>query len=102
MAIDTAAKRLSMMNTTLPWRGVMVKPSGTVDAAERAAFMYLYNGIAFGAAAVITDNRTASGRIIMAFDSGDKFRLRAIRTDGSDDLQTIDEGSAMTCMVFRN
>ena len=54
------------------------------------------------AGVTITDNRTAAGRIIRAFDSGDKFRLRTVRTDGSSNLQTIDEGSAMTGVVTQN
>jgi hypothetical protein len=46
MAADSAAKRLAAMNLAAPWRGVAVVPSGTVDASERAAALYLYSGIA--------------------------------------------------------
>ena len=46
------------------------------------------------------DDRTASGRVIIAFTTGDTFRLRVQRTSGSDNLQTVDEGSAMTVEVI--
>ena len=101
MAIDSAQKRFSMQGLALPWRGVKVVPTGTVDAAERAAFIFLYSGIAL-TSITITDNRTAGGRLVMAFDSGDAFRLRLVRTDGASNLQTIDEGSAMTGVVTQN
>ncbi len=48
------------------------------------------------------DKRTVSGRIIMAFEDGDKIRLRVVRTDGSSHLLTVDEGSSMTGTVYRN
>lgn len=48
MAADSAAKRLAAMNLAAPWRGVAVVPSGTADASERAAALYLYGGIAGG------------------------------------------------------
>jgi len=102
MAVDTPQKRFGLMNVSMPWRGISLPLTSGIDADERAVMIFQYGGIAWSAAAVITDNRTASGRIILAITSGDKFRLRAIRTDGSDDLQTIDEGSAMTGVVFRN
>ena len=54
MAIDTAAKRFSMQALLLPWRGVKVVPSGTVTAAERAAFIFLYSGIALAAGLTYT------------------------------------------------
>jgi hypothetical protein len=44
MAIDTAAKRLSAMNTMCPWRGCAVVPSGTVNDSERATVLLLYSG----------------------------------------------------------
>jgi len=53
-------------------------------------------------AITLADNRTAAGRIILAFADGAQFRLRQIRTDGASDLQTINQGSAMTGVVFRN
>lgn len=52
MAADTAIKRLSAMNLTLPWRGPAVIPSGTVDAGERAAALHLYSGVGAAAATV--------------------------------------------------
>ena len=46
------------------------------------------------------DDRTASGHVVIAFTTGDTFRLRVQRTSGSDNLQTVDEGSAMTVEVI--
>ena len=88
-----------MQALLLPWRGVKVVPSGTVTAAERAAFIFLYSGISLSAAVVRVDDRTVMGRVIIAFATGDTFRLRAQRTSGSDDLQTVDEGSSITFSV---
>ena len=99
MAIDTPQKRFSMQALALPWRGVKVVPSGTVTAAERAAFIFLYSGIAFTSVTRV-DDRTASGHVVIAFTTGDTFRLRVQRTSGSDNLQTVDEGSAMTVEVI--
>ncbi len=90
------------MNVSMPWRGTSHPLTSGIDADERAVMIFQYGGIAWSGAVTITDNRTASGRIIVAITSGDKFRLRTIRTDGSDDLQTILQGSAMTGVVFRN
>ncbi len=89
------------MNVSMPWRGTAHPLVSGVDADERAVNIFMYGGIAF-TSATVADGRTTAGRIVMAFSSGDKFRLRAIRTDGSDDLKTISQGSAMTGVVFRN
>ncbi len=45
--------------------------------------------------------RTATGHLVIAFATGDTFRLRCQRTDGSDNLHTVDEGSAITVEVTR-
>ncbi len=76
-------------------------PVATPTAAWR-----INGGIAFAGnpvvAATVTDSRTVSGRVMLAFTDGDQFRLRAIRTEGGSDLQTVDERSAITCVVYRN
>ena len=102
MAVDTRQKRFGLMNVSMPWRGTSHPLTSGIDADERAVMIFQYGGIAWSAAAVITDNRTATGRLIMAFDDGGKWRLVTIRTDGSDDLQTIIQGSALTAVVWRN
>ena len=102
MAVDTRQKRFGLINVSMPWRGTSHPLTSGIDADERAVMIFQYGGISWSAAATITDNRTATGRIIFAFADGAKFRLQTVRTDGSDDLQTIDEGSAMTGVVFRN
>lgn len=90
------------MNVSMPWRGPSHPLTSGIDADERAVMIFQYGGIAWAAAAVITDKRTAAGRIIFAVADGGQTRLRTIRTNGSDDLQTISGGSAMTGVVFRN
>ena len=59
MAADTAQKRYSAYDLTLPWRGPRVVPTGTVDAGARAAAFGLYAGITGGAvvAAVVAQVR---------------------------------------------
>ena len=99
MAIDSPAKRFSMQALLLPWRGVKVVPSGTVTAAERAAFIFLYGGIALTAITRV-DDRTVMGRVIIAFTTGNTIRMRTQRTSGSDDLQTVSGGSAITVEVI--
>lgn len=46
MAVDTAAKRFSMMDFDLPSQPGMGPPDGSVAASDRAALLWLYNGIA--------------------------------------------------------
>ena len=50
MAVDTRAKRLSMLN--FGGGGLLPDPSGTVDAAARATLLNLYSGIALFSPAV--------------------------------------------------
>jgi len=47
MAVDTAAKRLSMLGFG-DIHAFGVTPTGTVDAEARASFLDLYQGIAIG------------------------------------------------------
>jgi len=47
MAIDTAAKRFSMMRLHGGFCAVPL-PDGTIDAGDRIALLYLYSGIAVG------------------------------------------------------
>ena len=88
-----------MQALLLPWRGVKVVPSGTVTAAERAAFIFLYGGIALTAITRV-DDRTVMGRVIVAFNDTDTIRVRRQRTSGSDDLQSVAGGSAITIEVI--
>ena len=100
MAIDTQAKRFSMQALLRPWRGVKVVPSGTVTAAERAAFIFLYGGIAL-TAITRADDRTVMGRVIIALVlETNTLRVRTQQTSGSDDLQTVSGGSAITVEVI--
>ncbi len=50
MAADTALKRYSAMNIGCPWRGILPIPDATTSAADRAVVVFLYSGIAGGAA----------------------------------------------------
>ena len=79
-----------------------VFPVASPTAAWRQNVGLAYAGITLAAAAVATDLRTIAGRVIVAFTSGDKFRLRAVRTQGGSDLQTADNGSAIQVVVYRN
>lgn len=48
MAVDTAAKRLSLVGFGAPWFPMVVIPDGTVDAADRADLLGLYAGLGEG------------------------------------------------------
>jgi len=50
--MDTVSKRFSIMNISCPWRVLLPKPDGTVDAGDRIHFLHYYSGI--GAAAPTT------------------------------------------------
>jgi hypothetical protein len=41
MALDTFAKRFSVMDIGSPWRGIIPIPDGTIEAADRQTFIYL-------------------------------------------------------------
>lgn len=57
----------------------------------------------FAASGVVAtvDNRTVSHLVTILMPAGDAIRMRAVRTDGSDDLQTVDEGSSLNVKVIR-
>jgi hypothetical protein len=61
MAIDTAEKRFSMMGLANPSLTVPV-PTGSVNAAKRAVFLYVYSGIALGGAPLAN---TMTGSLMM-------------------------------------
>lgn len=46
MAIDTAARRFSMLDFDLPFQPGMTPPDNAVIAADRASLLWLYEGIA--------------------------------------------------------
>lgn len=50
MAIDTAARRFSMMDFDLPMQPGMTPPDNAIVAADRSSFLWLYEGIALAAA----------------------------------------------------
>jgi len=103
MAVDSAQKRFSMVMVSIPWRTPYIFTDGVaaIDADERAEAIWQYSGISLATVSV-TDSRTVSGRIIMAFNDGDTFAVRAIRTEGGSALQTIADGSGITAIVYRN
>lgn len=51
MAIDTALKRFSITNLTMPWRGHLVVPDVTFPQGERQASQWQYGGILWSSAA---------------------------------------------------
>ena len=101
MAVDTRQKRFGLINVSMPWRGTSHPLTSGIDADERAVMIFQYGGIAWSSI-TITDSRTVSGRVVVAFTDGDAFRIRAIRTEGSDNLQTIANQSAMQALIYRN
>jgi hypothetical protein len=53
MAVDTSAKRFSMLALDSPYRFTTPVPSGTVSAAARLAFLGKYSGISAAATSVV-------------------------------------------------
>lgn len=53
MALDTAQKRASAMLPMVPFRPILVLPSGTISGAIRQAIALLYSGIAASSSIVI-------------------------------------------------
>lgn len=51
MAIDTAAKRYSMIGFGSPTPRLLPIPDGALSAADRAMLLYLYQGLSLGAVA---------------------------------------------------
>ena len=98
MALDTQQKRMSAAGMGLPWMSA-VFPVASPTEAWRLNVGLVYSGNALSAV-TRADDRTASGHVVIAFTTGDTFRLRVQRTSGSDNLQTVDEGSAMTVEVI--
>ena len=102
MAVDTRQKRFGLMNVSMPWRGTSHPLTSGIDADERAVMIFQYGGIAWSSI-TITDSRTVSGRVIFRFtEDSVTLRIRAIRTEGSDNLQTIANQSAMQALIYRN
>lgn len=52
MAVDTVAKRYSLIGFGSPTPRLLPIPDGTIAAADRAMLLYLYHGIALSAAVV--------------------------------------------------
>ena len=48
MAVDTRNKRLSAIHGSLPWRGMLPTPDGTVVLADRQTLALHYSGILAG------------------------------------------------------
>jgi hypothetical protein len=54
MAIDTANKRSSAINISIPWRGMLPLPDGAIDQADRQHTAFMYAGITASALEQIT------------------------------------------------
>lgn len=55
MAIDTANKRASAIHVSMPWRGMLPLPDGSLNQADRQQTDLMYRGIlASGAPVVVT------------------------------------------------
>ena len=97
MALDSQQKRMSAAGVGRHWMRA-VFPVASPTAAWRQNVGASYAGVTLVSVTRV-DDRTVMGRVIIAFATGDTFRLRAQRTSGSDDLQTVDEGSSITFSV---
>jgi hypothetical protein len=62
MAINTAERRFSIINLTLPWRGINEYPDAGTGSDEREALLYQYSGIAPAAPAIDTGLPLRFGR----------------------------------------
>lgn len=51
MALDTAAKRFSMMGFNNPIYKIVI-PDGSIDQGDRQTYLDLYSGISIGALAI--------------------------------------------------
>src|SRR3990167_6433327 len=59
LALDTALRRASALHGSLPWRGILPLPDGTVGQPDRQVIAFHYSGIAAGdaeAPAELADN----------------------------------------------
>jgi hypothetical protein len=61
MAIDTRAKRASMMQFGHPFIVHMIIPDGTIIQADRQHFLALYAGILVDAPVIVTVRRRVAG-----------------------------------------
>ena len=100
MSMDSQQKRMSAAGAGRPWMR-SVFPVASPTAAWRQNVGLSYAGLTL-AAVTVTDGRTVSGFVAPVLTDGDKFRVRAVRTEGGSDLQTIVNGSAIRVMVYSN
>jgi len=49
MAVDSPLKRMSAINVSCPWRGILPLPDGTVGQPDRQVVPFMYSGITAGA-----------------------------------------------------
>lgn len=87
MAVDTQAKRRSIVNLGCPWRGVLPIPDGTIGQGDRQTLLGLYSGILWQSIsiapseAVIAVASVTGSRLDGANVTGD--RLDGARTGGN-------------------
>jgi hypothetical protein len=81
MALDSAQKRYSAMNTMSPWRGTPALPSGTIGGAIRQAIAFLYSGIVAQAGVTIAFVADLNTRLLIY--------LQAYYTSTNTDLATL-------------
>ena len=73
MALDTASRRASAIHVSLPFRGLLPLPDGTVGAQDRQQTAFMFAGIDAGEAA-------ASAAVIARFARRKGNRMRARKT----------------------
>lgn len=64
MAIDSKAKRLSILNVNLPWHYTLPDPDGSFSQGDRQHLLHHYSGLAFDAP--VADVATYPGAVTFA------------------------------------
>ena len=98
MALDSQQKRMSAAGIARPWMRA-VFPVASPTAAWRQNVGLSYSGVTV-TSVTVTDNRTVAGHFAVSFDSGDAIRVRKIRTEGGSNLQTKQDQSSLSVIVY--
>ncbi len=92
MAIDTAEKRLSMLNFGLPWWTTLPASDGAIDAGDRLHLLGLYSGIAVAVTVVETETESLRlpGRLVDTTQTSFTTDLAGTQYDTEEKTVNID------------
>ena len=93
MAIDDQEKRQAVIGAGRPWMRNKF-PVATPDGEWRASSGLTYGGNAF-TSLVVVRHRSSERTVLVRFAAGDVLRRRVERTEGSDTLYTVADGSGI-------